>query len=550
VSGAGAPRTAALDPRHGACDNASPVRPILRAAIALILLAAAAAPAAAATMTVASEDDPDSLDPALAYAPESWQVLANAGEGLVAYRREAGAAGAGVVPALAQAMPEVSDGGRRLVFRLGPAARFGPPESRPVRPSDIKASIERLFLVRSPGRGLFRGIRGARAFEAAREGGVAGIVARDSSGEVEFRLARSDPAFLRVLALPFAFALPRGTPASDQGSAGLASAGPYRVARYERGALIELQRNHGYVAGGAGPAEGPDRVVVELGVSPDEAMRRIRAGDLDYTMSRPTREEVAALTGSSAQVRRHVEGTTYYFFMNTRRAPFDDLRVRRAVNLAIDRRALAAAFGGQAVPTARILPPGMPGGRRAAALPAPDLATARRLVSRARAAGAAVTLWGHTREPSPAVTRRLASTLTAIGLRPQVRLWDRQALLGALSDPAVPSQIGYARWRNDFPDGADWFQLLLSGSAIRKGGNLNYSLLDDDRVDRLIARAAGTWDPALRAGRWRAVERAVESLAPWAPFANGVTVDVLSARVRGYVPHQLYGFLWMRARID
>ena len=88
-------------------------------------------------MTVAAEDDPDSLDPALAYAPESWQVLVNAGEGLVAYRREPGPAGAEIAPALAAALPAVSDGGRRLVFRLRDDARFGPPVDRPVRPSDV-----------------------------------------------------------------------------------------------------------------------------------------------------------------------------------------------------------------------------------------------------------------------------------------------------------------------------------------------------------------------------------------------------------------------------
>jgi peptide/nickel transport system substrate-binding protein len=526
------------------------VRVLLRAAIALAVLAPAAAPAAAATLTVAGEDDPDSLDPAMAYAPESWQVLANCGEGLLGYRREAGAAGAEVAPALAVAMPAVSDGGRRLVFRLRDDARFGPPESRPVRPSDVKASLERLFVMGSPGRALYRVIRGARAFEAEREASIAGIVARDASGEVEFRLSRSDPTFLSVLALPFAFVVPRGTPAGDQGAAGVASAGPYRVAAYVRGSRIELERNLGYAPGAVGQAEGPERIRVELGVPSDEAVRRVGAGEVDYVQTRPTPEETEAAERSPARVRRHLEGATYYFYMNTRRAPFDDVRVRRAVNLAIDRRALAAAFGGQAAPTARVLPPGVPGSRDPGWLPAPDLPAARRLVRQAGAQGTEVSVWGHTREPSPPVTRRLAATLSAIGLRPTVRLWDRRALLGALADPGAPSQIGYARWRNDFPDGADWFSLLLSGSAIRRGGNLNYALLDDDRVDRLIARAAATWDPARRAARWWEVERAVAALAPWAPFANGVRADITSARVRGYVAHQLYGFLWMRARVD
>src|SRR5690606_23384416 len=169
-----------------------------------------------------------------------------------------------------------------------------------------------------------------------------------------------------------------------------------------------------------------------------------------------------------ARVVRHVEGVTHYFFMNTRRPPFDDARVRRAVSLAIDRRAMAAAFGGEAVPTAQVLPPGVPG-HLDEATPGPDLAAARALVRRAGARGARVQVWGQTTEPSPAVTRRLAATLDAIGLRPAIRLWDRSALLAALADPGAPSQIGYARWRQDFPDGSDWFGLLLSGAAIRPG---------------------------------------------------------------------------------
>ena len=528
------------------------MRHLARLTAVLAVLAVPAVPACAATLVVASQDGPDSLDPALAYRSDAWQVLANCGEGLVAYREAAGRAGAEVVPALAEGMPRVSDGGRRLVFTLRSAASFGPPASRAVQPSDVKASIERLFLAGSPGRGLFRELRGAPEFERTRSGGIPGIVARDDANEIEFRLTGRDPAFLRVLALPFAFVVPQGTPPADQSTAGLSSAGPYRIAGYTPGARIELERNPGYVPGAAGPATpGPDRIEVRLGLDAAAAVRGVATGAIDYVQPRPGAEEIAVAraAGSRARIHRWVEGTTYYFFMNTRRPPFDDVRVRRAVNLAIDRSALAAEFRGAAVPSAQVLPPGVPGRRDVQAAPAPDLPRARALVRAAGAAGAPVVVWGYTTDPSPAVTERLAASLRAIGLRATTRLWDRSEMLSALADPAADSQIGYARWRQDYPDGADWYPLLLSRAGIRTDGNLNYSLIGDAGLDRLIARAAGTWDAGLRATRWSGVDRAVARLAPWAPYANSVRVDITSSRVRGYVAHQLYGFLWMRARL-
>ncbi len=544
---------AGLTPGPDRVTTRSPVRHLARLTAIAAVLAASAVPAGAATLVVASEDGPDSLDPALAYRSDAWQVLVNCGEGLVAYRRVGGRTGAEVVPALAEAMPRVSGGGTRLVFTLRPDARFGAPASRAVLPSDVKASIERLFLAGSPGRGLFRSLRGAAEFERTRAGGIPGIVARDDAREVEFRLIGPDPAFLRVLSLPFAFVVPQGTPPTDQSTTGLPTAGPYRIADYEPGTRIELEPNPGYAPGAAGPARpGPDRIEVRIGLDAAAAVRGVAAGTIDYVQPRPGVEEVAAAeaVGSRARIHRWVEGTTYYFFMNTRRAPFDDVRVRRAVNQAIDRSALAAEFLGAAVPSSQVLPPGVPGRRAVEAAPAPDLARARALVRAAGATGARVVVWGHTTEPSPAVTQRLATTLRAIGLQATTRLWERSEMLTALSDPAAASQIGYARWRQDYPDGADWYPLLLSRAAIRADGNLNYSLIGDAGLDRLIALASRTWDPALRASRWSGVDRAVARLAPWAPFANSVRADITSSRVRGYVAHQIYGFLWMRARLD
>jgi peptide/nickel transport system substrate-binding protein len=201
------------------------------------------------------------------------------------------------------------------------------------------------------------------------------------------------------------------------------------------------------------------------------------------------------------------------------------------------------------VPTAQVLPPVVPGFRR---LPVtrPDLTAARRLVGEAGSVGAAVTLWGHTTAPAPALTDYMAGVLRRLGFRVTVRLLPKPLLLSTLGMRSTRSQIGYARWQQDLPDGQDWFGLLLHGREVRVRDTLNYARLDDPGVNDLIDRAASTADPAARAAAWTDVEQAVARLAPWVPVANTVRTDVTSRRVRGYVAHQTYGFLWAQASVD
>lgn len=518
-----------------------------------VLAIAGAAPAAAqtgGTLRVLAEGEPDSLDSGLAYSPQSWQILANTGSGLMAFRREAGGAGASVVPDLAVAPPVVAAGGRRLTFTLRRDARFSPPLSRRVTATDVKATIERLFRLRSPGRALFDGIRGAAAFNATLSGGIAGITANDGRGTVTIRLTRADPGFLRALALPFAHVVPRSTPGAELPDRPAASAGPYYVSDVDPGDRIILTRNPSYRE--RGPTLQPgrvDQIEVQIGVAAADAAERIAAGEADYSQSRVAGTQASEIAGAGrAQAHRYVEGSVYYYFMNVTQAPFDRPAVRRAVNLAIDRARLARFFGGAAVPTAQIIPPGTPGYRR---LPTtePDLRRARRMIARAGAAGFPVTVWGHTTEPAPAATRYLANVLRAIGLVPQTRFLERPDLLAALGQRATGAQIGYARWQQDFPDAGLLFDRLLSGRRLGPADNLNYSYFDDPAINRRIAVAQATPDGPERERRLEAIDRALVTKAPWAPFANSVRIDLVSLRVGSHVAHQVFGFLWSEATV-
>ncbi|MGI9539821.1 MAG: ABC transporter substrate-binding protein, partial [Miltoncostaeaceae bacterium] len=255
-------------------------------ALALLVGPPQSAAAPGGTLRVATDDAPDSLDPAFAYSPRSWQILTNTGAGLLAFRRQGGRGGASLVPDLAAALPSVSGGGRRYVFRLRPGLRFSGGGGRRIRPSDVKASIERLFAGASRGRVLYRGIAGARSFERTRRGGIAGIVARDASGTVEIRLSRPDPTFLRALALPFAHVVPSETDRRESPSP-LDGAGPYSVASYERGERLVLERSRVYRRRGELDPGQVNRIDVRFGVRASSAFDAIRRGNLDYAQDAP-----------------------------------------------------------------------------------------------------------------------------------------------------------------------------------------------------------------------------------------------------------------------
>lgn len=516
---------------------------------------AARSTAAGGTLTVASEGNPDFLDPGWAYSPDSWQIIANTGNGLLALRRERGVAGAEVVPDLARDLPQVSADGLTLTFTLRRGVRFGPPVGREVQPSDVKASIERLFAMRSDNAAVYAGIVGAREALAANGSGgeavrtLSGIDADDDTGRLTIRLTNPDPSFPAALALPFAHVLPRETPPVDQSSVPPVATGPYRVTSFTVNEEVVLERNLNYVPRPDAPAGEVDRIVIRLGVPAATALRDIARGAVDYTQSRITLRELAKIDQSKVVVHRSVEPSTYYYFMNVNVAPFDDLRVRRAVNLAIDRRAIARLFDGEAAPTGQLLPPTTPGFDRLP-VPSTNLTRARALVRQARAVGSRVTVWGHDTDPSPAVTRHLATTLQGLGFRVTTRILDKRTLLTTLGDKKTRAQIGYARWQQTLPDGAEWFGLLVDGRRITQNKNLNYSYIDDAVLNRLLDRASGTIDPARRAAAWSAVDRTVTTKLAMVPFANSVRLDVVSRRVSGYTFHPTYGFLWARASVQ
>ena len=242
-------------------------------------------PSTAARCKAAIADNPDHLDTGLSYATEGWEILEATGDGLLAFKRAPGAAGAQIVPDIATAMPKVSDGGKTYTFTMRTGVMFSAPVSRQVEPSDFKFSIERLFRIDSGGVGFYTGIVGANQYAKTRKGGISGIVANDAAHTITFHLTAPDGTFLDYIAIPFAFAVPKGTPDKDISTVAKwrVSTGPYVISDYVPKDHITLKRNPSFHQWTPNvPAGHLDEIDIKIGVDPEQAVNEVANGALDW----------------------------------------------------------------------------------------------------------------------------------------------------------------------------------------------------------------------------------------------------------------------------
>jgi peptide/nickel transport system substrate-binding protein len=494
---------------------------------------------------------PISIDPALQLDLLPLQSDGLTRDGLVTYNHVAGAAGTQLVPDLAVRLPVPTGAGTLYTFRLRPGIRYS--DGRFVRAGDFRRAIERVFRLRSGGRDLFAAVAGAE--DCARHPDVCdlsrGIVTDEPSRTVTFRLTRPDPNFLIALSYGgLASAVPAGAPTRDTGTVPIPGTGPYKIAsasareiRYVRNPYFR-EWSHA-----AQPDGNPDEIVMHFGMSPEQEVRAIEQGRADWTAdSAPASLLPKLRTRFPSQLHTNATTETDFFRLDTSLRPLDDVRVRRALNLAVDRREIVRIYGGgdAATPTCQLLPPGIAGYRRhcpytgnpraAGRWTAPDLARARKLVAASGTRGAQITVLGWTDDPtiSPRVSRYTADLLRRLGYRAHVRFVSHASpdqFRGALH--LIP-----AGWLDTTAYNflAPW--LLCEGA-------LNGGFLCDPALDRLVHEAVEleATDPRAAASVWARADRAAVDRAVWLPLVNPRLIDFVSARVRNYQHHPYWGIL-------
>jgi peptide/nickel transport system substrate-binding protein len=493
------------------------------------------------TLRAGIPDNPDHLDTGISYAVEGWELLEATNNGLLTFKKASGGAGSEVVPDMATAMPTVTDGGRTYTFHVHSGVRYSPPENRAVRPSDFAYAIERLFHVGSPGVGFYTIIQGADAYAAHKATHISGIVANDKAMTITFHLTHPDGAFLDIMAMPFAFAVPAGTPYKDISTdpRWRIATGPYMVKTYVPKQQIVLVRNPNFHQWSPNSPNGHLKEVdIQIGVTPEQAVNETIDGQLDWYMEAVPADRLTELRAKyPTQVHMFPRNNVTYFSMNEKLAPFNKLAVRQAVNYAISRPALVKLFGGQGTPTETVLPPGFGSAYNEPNLYPHDVAKAKQLVARAGATGAPVQIWTTNADPAPKAAQYLASVLSSIGLKVTgVRTLDDSVYWDTLLVQKTDPQIAFNHFDQDYPEGEDFIDTLLNGQNIVKVGNNDTSNTNDPVLNALIDRTKLMPLGPARNAMWAKIDNEfMKRDAGWAPFIHLDEPKFVSPNLHGLV---------------
>jgi peptide/nickel transport system substrate-binding protein len=495
--------------------------------------------------------DVDSLDPALASTTSSWAIEYATCAKLLNYPDEPAPRGTKLVPEVAQALPARSPDGKTYTITIRRGFRFSPPSNAPVTAETFKETIERSLdpRMRSPASYFVQDIVGEAAFVKGNAKHIAGVTA--TGNHLTIRLTDVSADFPTRISLPFFCAVPQGTPVDPRGLRLIPSAGPYYVASYIPGAGILLKRNPNYR--GSRPRRF-HQISIKTGVAESKAIADARAGRTDwaYHLSREQAARLAPRYGprSDAAAAGHQqlfaspELVVDYLAMNTSRRLFKDVRLRKAVNYAIDRHALApygyVSDSGSGLPIDQYLPSGIPGFRRLDVYPStPNLSKARRL---ARGHGGRAVLYACSRPTCVHLAQIVTANLRAIGIDVTTKTGSSGWLYSRLGKRGEPYDLAIAAWVADYPDPADFINNMLSGGQLASGGaNTNFARFDAPAINRRLDEAAALTG----ADRYRAYARLdadlTRHLVPWAPFATDSDQDFFSARIGCQLDQPIYG---------
>jgi len=513
-------------------------------ALVVTLMALAAVGAAGAknaatggTLNVDLTTDVDYTDPALSYLSTGWELEYATCLKLFNYPDANGPRASQLVPEAASGFPRVSAAGKTYDFTVKVGfSKFS--NGQPVTAASFKAVFDRIAdpKMQSPAGAFMSDIVGASSSP------VSGV--RVKADHLIVTLTHAAPDFLARLAMPFFCAVPAGTPHDPNGVDTPAAAGPYYIASRVPNRSIVLKRNPFYK--GTRP-HNATQIVYTIGNSLDATYLRVQQGATDYAaggIPPASYAEAAQKYGiNKGQFWVKPFLSTAYLAFNTSRGIFkNNVPLRKAVNQAIDRRALLAQSGYLAGKrTDQILPPGMVGFRDADLYPLkqPNLLAAKKL-AQGHTGDGNVVLYESNRGASPLRAQIIQYNLQQIGLHVDARLFARAVQLEKEGTRGEPFDIADEQWGADYADPYDFVNVLLDGTNIQASNNNNFAYFNDPKFNTEMVQASLLSGSKRYSAYGNLDVQIMQQGVPWAPRSNANNRMLVSSRFGCFTYSSIY----------
>ncbi len=557
-------------------------------------------PAAGGTFRMENTDFSliDGFDPTGEYFGNQWMLQTNLMiRPLMGYNHNSTAEGGNdLVPDLATEVPEPSEDGLTYTFTLKDGVEFGPPVNRAVTSQDVKYAVERIG---RKGLGLYANyyttIKGFPEFQAGTADSVSGITTPDDK-TIVFTLSKPTGDFLYRLAMPATAPIPEEvakchTKAGEYGRY-VISTGPYMIegadkldisscnaqkpiSGFNPNSGITLVRNPNYDPATDDPTVReafPDRFEIGVNTNVDNIFDKIERGELEASYESPPGAILRRyLEDPDSRDKLRINGgdRIWYMYMNLTTPPFDDVHVRRAMNLVMDLEGIQRAWGGPvqgSIPTHSLPQSMLDLGDYEPFQKAPyagdvEAAKAEMKLSAYDTdkdglcdAPACANVLHINRNFAPWSSHSAIVTQSAakIGVQLDTREASRSAAQAATGRPAraVPTSSGTG-WGKDYADPST-FAVLWDGRNIIADGNTAQALVG---LTAAKAKEVGATIPASgappsvdadidactaltgqeRTDCWIALDKKItEEIVPWVPLVDSNNIDLLGPAVTKY----------------
>jgi peptide/nickel transport system substrate-binding protein len=476
------------------------------------------------------------LDPTIAYTAEGLTAMYDTYLPLLTYAHADGKAGAEVVPALAKSLPKISEDGKTYTLTLRKGLKYS--DGTPVRASDFASTIERVFKLNSPGSSFYTGIVGAEKFAETKRGGIPGIETDDETGEIVIHLTQPRGTFTNELALLYSALLPSGTPAKNLTGNPPPATGPYVIVKPEPGRGWSYERNPQWAKTNGGlmpdlPSGHVDKIEITVVRNKATSVNEIERGKSNWMQSVLPADLYNKVKDKYEGTQFRVEHpiNLYYFWMNTTQPPFDDLKVRQAVNYAVDSGALERIYSGALAAAHQILPEQMPGHETFDLYPH-NVAKAEALIKEANPSDRDITVWTDSESPNDEAAAYYQDVLSKLGFNAKLKTINADVYFQLISNRSTPDlDTGWTNWFADYPHPNDYFQPQLAGKSIVPIGNTNLANIDDPKLNAKIERLASEQLGPDQEAEYAEMDREYMEQAPWAPYGTNTISTFVSSEI-------------------